>query len=72
MTTPEAVNLIQERVEDLISNTQMQKHLAMLKTEKNFSDKEITEYVALAAIATLFGADIPQAVAQKSILKGGR
>ena len=72
MTTLEAIDLIQERVEDLMSNAQMQKHLAILKTEKNFSDKEITEYVSLAAIATLFGADIPQALAQKSILKGGR
>ena len=68
MTTPEAIKILQERIEDIIGNTQMQKHLIMLKTEKNFSDKEITEYVALSAIATLFGIDprrVLQALAQR-------
>ena len=64
MTTAKAIELIQERIEYLIGNAKMQEHLTKLKTEKNFSDKELTEYVALAAIATLFGADVTQALTQ--------
>ena len=60
MTTIEAIKLVQERADEIMSNVDMQLHLMKLAEKKGFTNGELQEYVRLAAIASLFGADITQ------------
>lgn len=55
MINKKMINLINDRIEEMINDRNIQRMLMKLKKEKNKTDTEIQELITQMAIATLYG-----------------
>jgi len=55
MINKKMINLINDRIEEMINDRNIQRMLMKLKKEENKTDVEIQELITQMAIATLYG-----------------
>ena len=55
MINKKMINLINDRIEEMVNDRNIQRMLMKLKKEENKTDVEIQELITQMAIATLYG-----------------
>ncbi len=55
MNTNEALELVNERVKELLENSKIGELLVKKKREEQLTDEEVKSYITMVAIATLYG-----------------